>query len=133
MLTLTKDMEVGIIKIDAQHKELINRINAVTGMGARSMSKEETQKTLNLLSEYVVKHFNDEEALQKQVSYPKFEEHRQMHSFYLDEIKKLNKEFAVNGPSAIFTLNLSKSVINWIVRHIKSADVDFGKYYNANK
>jgi hemerythrin len=132
MLTLSKDMEVGVAKIDSQHKELINRINAITSMGAKSASKEETQKTLDLLGEYIVKHFADEEALQRQSKYPKYEWHRAQHQFYISEFQKLKKEFATNGHSPRFTLDLSNSIINWIVRHIKSVDVELGKFLKAN-
>ncbi|MDR1735901.1 MAG: bacteriohemerythrin [Oscillospiraceae bacterium] len=129
MITLTKDMEVGVAKIDAQHRELIDRLNAVTAMGAKSVSKEETQKTIDLLGEYIVKHFGDEETLQKQSGYPKYEWHRGQHQLYIGEFAKLKREFAANGVSAKFTLDLNNSIINWIVRHIKSVDVEFGKFY----
>ena len=133
MITITKDMEVGVLLIDTQHKELVDRLNAVTSMGVKSVSKEETQKTLDLLGDYIVKHFNDEEALQKQSGYPKYEWHKAQHQQYIGEFQKLKKEFATNGYSAKFTLDLSNSIINWIVRHIKSVDVDFGKHYNSHK
>ena len=129
MITLSKDMEIGVPKIDEQHKELVNRLNAVTAMGASSVSNAETQKTLDLLGEYVVKHFNDEEALQKQSGYPKYDWHNGQHKLFVGELQKLEKEFAANGHSAKFTLDMNNSIINWIVRHIKSADVEFGKYY----
>jgi len=128
MIALSKDMEVGVAKIDAQHRELIDRINAVTSMGVKSVSKEEAQKTLDLLETYVIKHFGDEEALQKQANYPKYEWHKGQHQLYIAEIKKLKKEFSDNGESAKFILDVSNSIINWIVRHIKSADVEFGKF-----
>lgn len=131
MITLSKDMETGVAKIDAQHRELVDRINAVTAMGTSSVSNEETKKTLDLLGAYIVKHFNDEEALQKQSNYPKYEEHRKQHQLYIGEFEKLKKEFNQNGHSAKFTLDLSNSVIGWIVRHIKSSDAAFGKYYKA--
>jgi len=131
MITLSKDMETGVAKIDTQHKELVDRINAITAMGPKSVSNEETKKTLDLLGKYIIMHFNDEEALQKQSAYPKYEQHSQMHKVYIGEFDKLKKEFAQNGHSAKFTLDLSNSIINWIVRHIKSADVEFGKYYKA--
>jgi len=133
MITLSKDMETGVAKIDEQHKDLVNRLNAVTSMGTKSASKEETEKTLNLLGEYIAKHFSDEEALQKQSGYPKYDWHKQQHQQYIAEFQKLKKEFATNGSSAKFTMDLSNSIITWIVRHIKSVDVEFGKFYRAHQ
>ena len=131
-LTLTKEMEVGVKKIDDQHRELIERINAVTHMGVKAASKEETQKTIDLLNDYVIKHFKDEEALQAQTpAYPKMAQHKEQHRLYLQELQKLKAEFLKNGPSAAFSISLNNSVINWIVRHIKTVDVEFGRYYNA--
>ncbi len=131
MIALTKDMQVGVPKIDEQHKELIDRLNKVTSMGAKSVSKEETQRTLDLLGEYIVKHFGDEEALQRQSGYPKYEWHKGQHQIYVGEFKKLKSEFLANGISVKYTLDLNNSIINWIVRHIKSVDVEFGKYYRS--
>ena len=133
MITMGKDMEVGVAKIDSQHKELINRINAVTSMGVKSVSNEETQKTLDLLGEYIVKHFSDEEELQKQSGYPKYDWHKEQHRSYVGEFEKLKNEFSLNGVSPKFTLALSNSIINWIVKHIKSADVEFGRFYNGKR
>ena len=133
MITLSKDMEIGISKIDDQHRELINRINAVIAMGARSVSKEETRRTIDLLSDYITLHFGDEELLHRQSNYPKYEWHKGQHQLLRESYKKIEQEFAEIGPSPKFTLDLSKSIIDWIVRHIKSADVEFGKYYNAQK
>jgi len=133
MITLTKEMETGIAQIDAQHKELVNRINAVTSMGMKSISTEETRKTIELLGDYIVKHFADEEKLQQQSGYPKLESHKALHKQYIAEFQNLKKEFIANGASAKFTLSLSNSIIGWIVSHIKSDDVEFGKYYKAHK
>jgi hemerythrin len=131
MLKLTEDMKVGVPKIDAQHQELIDRLNAVVSMGEKSVSKEETQKTLDLLGDYIVKHFGDEEALQRQSGYPQYEWHKGQHQIYIDAFKKLEQEFAANGVSMKFTRDLNSSIINWIVKHIKSVDVALGKYYQA--
>ncbi len=133
MITISKDMEVGVPKIDEQHRELVGRLNAVTSMGAKSVSVEETKKTLELLSDYVIKHFGDEEALQKQLGYPKYEWHRSQHQLYINEIGKLKKEFDANGISAKFTLELNNSIVNWIVRHIKTVDTEFGRYYQTQR
>ena len=129
MITLTKDMETGVAKIDEQHKELVNRLNAVLTMGTSSISKEETQKTLNFLEEYIIRHFRDEESLQRQCGYKKYEWHKGQHQSYIDAFKKLKEEFAANGPSPKFSVTLNTSVINWIINHIKVVDVELGKFY----
>ena len=129
MLILTKDMETGVPKIDEQHKELVSRINAVLASGAAAASHEETQKTLAFLEEYVIKHFGEEEVLQRQSKYPKFEWHKEQHRSFIAEFKKLEEEFAANGASAKFNVGMNLSIIKWITTHIKTVDVAFGAYY----
>lgn len=133
MIILTKEHETGVAVIDKQHKELVNRLNAVTQLGMASITREETEKTLRFLEEYVIEHFADEEKLQVKCAYPKYEWHKSQHQFFISEIQKLKEEFLTNGPSAMYTLTLNNSIIQWIVRHIKTADVELGKYYLAHR
>jgi hemerythrin len=132
MIQLSKDMEVGVVEIDAQHMELVNRLNALLSMGHDVDSKEESQKTLNMLEEYIIKHFSDEEELQRKNKYPEYEAHKKLHQTFIDEFEKLKKEFEANGHSLKFTMDLNNSLINWIVKHIKSADVELGKFLKNN-
>ncbi|MDR0302759.1 MAG: bacteriohemerythrin [Treponema sp.] len=131
MLSLSKDMETGVEKIDTQHRELINRINSLLEAGEKSASKEETQKTIDYLGEYIVKHFGDEEEIQIKSNYPQYAEHKKLHTYYIDEFAKFKNEFAEKGNSMEFTMKLNNSLINWIVKHIKGNDVEFGKFYKA--
>ena len=131
MISMTKDLEVGVLEIDTQHMELINRLNALLAMGHGADSREETQKTLDLLEQYIVKHFSDEEAIQRKNNYPEYEAHKKMHELYIAEFKKLEKEFAESGHSTKFTMDLNNSLINWIIKHIKSADVELGKFLKS--
>jgi hemerythrin len=133
MITLTKDMEIGVAEIDAQHKELVDRINTITSMGLKSVSKEETQKTLDLLGKYVIQHFGDEEALQRKCNYPRYEWHRQIHQDFIGEFANIKDEFAKNGTSVQFTVELNNRIVKWIVSHIKNVDAEFGKYYATQK
>jgi len=132
MIQLSKDMEVGVVEIDAQHMELVNRLNALLSMEHNVDSGEESQKTLNMLEEYIIKHFSDEEELQRKNKYPEYESHKKLHQTFIDEFEKLKKEFEANGHSLKFTMDLNNSLINWIVKHIKSADVELGKFLKNN-
>ncbi|MCL2853568.1 MAG: hypothetical protein FWE20_11180 [Defluviitaleaceae bacterium] len=40
-------------------------------------------------------------------------------------------EYLKNGPSTQLTLRINKSIIEWIVKHIKNVDVDLGKHINS--
>ena len=126
---LTKSMETGVAKVDEQHRELIGKINELISMGYQAFSKEETEKTIDLLAEYVVQHFADEEELQVQCDYPKYEEHRKQHQDFLIDFLARKKEFSEKETSAKFTLDLMVAVSNWVIKHIQGSDVEFSKYY----
>jgi len=133
MINFTPDLETKVTHIDEQHKELFKRINDLVSLGAKSVNKEETDKTINLLWEYVTKHFRDEEELQRKHNYPEYEWHREQHKKYIESFIELKDEYAKNGPSAKFTLQLNKSIIEWIVKHIRHVDVELGKFINEKK
>ena len=133
MITLSKDMEVGIALIDKQHRGLIDRLNEITELCTKRIdNKAETKKTLDLLADYVVKHFKDEEEIMAKTKYPQLALQKQQHAQYIAELNALQKEFAANGQSHRFSLELRNSIIDWIVKHIKSSDLAFGRYYRDN-
>jgi hemerythrin len=124
-------METGVEKIDTQHRELINRINNLLAIGEKSVSEEETKKTIDYLGEYIVKHFSDEEGIHIKSKYPKYAEHKKLHTYYIGEFSKFKNEFAEKGNSMEFTMKLNNLLITWIIKHIKGNDVEFGKFYKA--
>ncbi|MCL2558549.1 MAG: hemerythrin family protein [Treponema sp.] len=130
-LEFTPDLVIGVSHIDGQHKELIKRINSVLAVGTGSANKEETERLINFLGEYVVKHFADEEELQKSSGFPQYEWHRGQHKEYLEEFKKLKDEYVKNGLTPGFTNALNNSVIAWVVRHIQTADKELGEFVNS--
>ena len=133
MIKLTKEYETGVDLIDGQHKELVDKLNKVASAGISSVTKDETEKTLGFLRDYIVKHFKDEENLQKQSGYPKHEWHKGQHELFFKEFQKLRHEYQTNGASVQYSFALNNSIIQWIMTHIKTVDVEFGKYYLANK
>jgi hemerythrin len=131
MLSLTKDMETGVEKIDSQHRELINRINNLLAAGEKTTSEVETKKTIDYLGEYVVEHFSDEEELQIKSKYPKYAEHKEKHTFFINDFSKMKSEFAGKSNFFEFSMKLNHSLITWIVKHIKGDDAEFANYYKA--
>jgi len=131
MLSLSKDMETGVDKIDSEHRVLIDRINKLIEIGGSSASHEEIEKTIDYLGEYVVKHFSDEEELQTKSKYPEYPEHKKLHTLFIDDFAKLKGEFEEKGNSLEFMMKFNNVLVTWIVKHIKGEDVMFGKYYKS--
>ena len=131
MYKITNDMKTNVELIDKQHEELFSRINEVVSMSTKAASKEETEKTLKFLGDYIVRHFSDEESLQRKHGYPKYEWHRQQHQNFVKAFNDLKQEYRNNGPSVQYTMQLNKSIIEWIVKHIKTVDVELGKHING--
>ena len=130
MIQFTPDLMTNVAKIDEQHKELFNRLNTVIQLGGKSYGKEETEKTLDFLGQYIIKHFAEEEYLQRRSNYSKYDWHKGQHQQYVNEFQRLKAEYLKRGISPMFTLQLHNYMIKWIVRHIKNDDVEFGRHIN---
>ena len=121
-------LATGIGSIDNQHKELFSRINLLLAAMKEGKGKEEVFKTLDFLEGYVIKHFNEEEEIQKINSYPKYDIQHKQHEEFKGELKDLRKVFEDNGSSGSFVISLQQKMSNWWKSHIKDLDKDLGKF-----
>lgn len=133
MLQFTEDMKIGIPLIDAQHKSMIDFANELAVLCGANPSREELKASLDFLGNYVVQHFGDEEIMQIESHYPRYEQHRGIHQEFVETFQSLYAEFEKNGPSAEFTVVLNNRVLHWIITHIKKEDLVFGKHYTEMK
>lgn len=95
---------IGIESVDSQYKELFNRINLLLFAVENGKGKDEVIETLNLLEEYVIKHFTDEEEIQKNNNYPKYSIQHKQHDEFKEELKELRKVFETTGVSALLAI-----------------------------
>jgi hemerythrin len=133
MITLPDDLKVGIAKIDEQHLELINRVNRLSDVDEQRLVVKEIEKTLDLLGSYVVQHFKDEEEIQKQCNFPKHEWHKEQHEAFVLTFQNLKADFIASGATAIFIMKLVDTLTDWLINHIKGADVEIGKHYRERQ
>ena len=119
---------VGVDKIDNQHKELFDRINKLVTAMKSGKGKDEVINTLDFLEEYVIKHFNDEEELQKQSNYPKYEIQHREHEELKKGLKDLRMVFETTGISALFVINVQQKISSWWINHIRNLDMELGEY-----
>ncbi len=119
--------------IDSQHKELIKKINDLVVSCENGDGKVKAIQMLDYLEEYTNFHFTAEEELQKQSGYPDYDSHHAKHEEFKNTIKELFEYLdELEGPNKDFSDKVQTHVVDWLFKHIKSADRSVAEYVNLN-
>ncbi len=121
--------EVGIEKVDKQHKHLVGLTNELYNacLGEKGELEEKFKEVMKELVEYVMIHFKDEEAIMEEIDYPDIAEHKQKHEKFVKEILvsvnayKNGKQFVPNA--------FVRFLRDWLFNHILLTDKEMAKYY----
>lgn len=124
----TQDWSVGEPVIDDQHRELVDRVNALLEAVGQNRSRAEIANTMVFLEVYILRHFRDEERLMERTGYPLIEAHRLVHQTFEGVFSRLKEEYEREGPTAAFAAELNVRVSGWLVTHVGKLDRAFGEY-----
>ena len=116
------DFNLGIEKIDAQHKKIIELINALNTAFMEDQTNERLGDIFSELIDYADYHFRDEEALFSAHNFPFTEEHKRMHEKFILKVSDLKKNFE-EGQSVTF--RLMGFLKKWLTDHILDADREY--------
>lgn len=124
-----ENLHTGSELIDGQHKEIIEKINKLVAACENGSCQLESIKMLDYLADYTEYHFQEEEALQKEVGYPGLEEHKKRHDEFRVAVKELHEMLEEEeGPSPRFVKAVQDNVIDWFYRHIRGFDSSVAAY-----
>lgn len=123
----TDELITGNSMIDDQHKELIQKINDLLMAIENNEGREESQKMMAYLSEYVDFHFGAEEKFQEEIGYPGISEHKEKHAEFKKTVAALT-EMVTCGSMADFSSLVKKEVIDWLYYHIQGFDRSVAEY-----
>ena len=127
----TPDLSVGVGAIDEQHKELINRMNLFFNAIDDTDDKAKVLSMLDYLSDYVVTHFHDEEALQQRSGYPEYTAHKKLHEAFIADIEQLKADISGGYFTAATKMLMSTTLISWLTLHIKKMDKALAAHING--
>lgn len=123
-----ESLSIGVTEIDNQHKELLSRFDQLLKACEEGKGIVELKKLMLFLDEYVVKHFSDEEAIQRLRSYPGYEAHRKEHISFVERVKHLNGEMEREGVAVHHVMETNNMLLKWLIHHISTVDVALGKF-----
>ena len=121
-LVWDKKYELGDNRVDMQHKSLCEMVNNLIRRCEQGQSVDVIREALNFLVDYTVHHFGSEEALQREVGFPGYEEHRLLHKEFRDMIDGLLQTFADNESSGELRDKVCGEIIDWLTNHMQSED-----------
>lgn len=129
----TKDLSVGIERIDEQHRELFAKINDLVVAIKSHTCKYKIGDVMKFLEDYVVFHFGEEEEFMRELDYPGYGHHRAQHEEFMRNLEKLKKELPkLEGGKKPGSYDLSvetnQIVVDWIIEHISKVDKSLGKF-----
>ena len=125
-----ESLKIGVPLIDSEHKELCDRIDHLFTACNQGKGKEEIVKTLDFLESYTIKHFSDEEKLQRSSKYPKVAEHKELHEFFKKKIADLKKDITEHGASVSVVSQTNYFLMDWLLNHIQKVDTELANYIN---
>jgi hemerythrin len=124
-------LETGYELIDNQHKQLITAFNNLLDACRNGKGNEEVRKTLDFLTSYTIKHFSDEEILQKRYNYPDYFTQKQYHDAFKVTVSQLAEKIIQDGPTEEVIGLVSTSIGAWLLNHIKGDDFRMAAYIKA--
>jgi len=132
-VTFDKSLETGNELIDKQHQELIDRVNKLLESCEKGTEKRAAIQTLNFLLDYTVFHFEAEEKLQEEASYPGLEAHKEQHKSFIKSVHELLEMLEEEeGPTDAFVAAVNKNITEWLLNHIQVQDKAVAAYVKAH-
>jgi hemerythrin len=125
------NLETGYELVDNQHKQLVQAVNDLMEASRSGKGNDAVFQTLDFLTGYTIKHFKDEEALQKKFDYPDFLNHKRIHEEFKGTVGVLTARLRAEGPSEALVQEVSTSIGSWLLNHIKGDDFRMAAFVKA--
>ena len=122
-----KTLETGVSWQDKQHKELFDRMSALSEAMEGNLKKAEVERLLDFLDEYAVVHFHNEERAMHETGFPKTLPHLEKHMVFIEEIARLAAELD-KGVSVKLAEEVRVKLVEWFKNHICVMDKELGSF-----
>ena len=112
---------IGVAQLDREHRQLFSLV-MMLNLGT-------VEQTVEQLLDYVVTHFSNEQEAMEESGYPAFEAHLQQHEAFASQIA----DFLMgnDGWTEERVQDLRRFLNKWLISHIMTHDMRFGKWLAA--
>lgn len=121
-LTWNASLETGIPDIDAQHKQLIDKMNELIKAIQSNQDQATIQRIVSSLSSIANLHFGYEETCMNRYRCPIAEKNKMLHSLFTRNFSEIRRELLLSGSSPELKTRIEKDLLDWFGTHIKGID-----------
>ena len=128
MFAWHKKYNTGILKIDDQHRLIVDCINELTHEQAIFKHPSMIEQLLETLDDYILTHLTEEEELMKEIGYPDLEEHKEKHAFFIAKFEELKLLITEDNKPISGNIKLLTFLSDWFLDHIQVEDQKYVPY-----
>jgi hemerythrin len=132
-LVWTKDCSVGHPQVDDQHRKLFDAANRLFDAMKAGQGREVVGPLISFLADYVDKHFKAEEALMASSGYQDTWRHQGEHQAFVETFQKLAAQYEREGADPVLSIQLQRTVSDWLMDHILKSDRRLGLHLQQSK
>ncbi|MDF2568075.1 MAG: bacteriohemerythrin [Oscillospiraceae bacterium] len=125
---------IGVPLIDEQHQELFRRVtDFVEVLRSRDEWEQKVDKvneTLEFMKVYVVTHFEDEEAYQREIGYPDLEKHKEIHNNMIQYVVNVAEAYEQEGFKEDLMQRFAGKLLAWLINHVAASDQKIADFAN---
>lgn len=111
--------------IDGDHRRLFELYNELVAAVNRGDADTLIQDVLSELLDYTDYHFDREEAIMRQSSYPEYAAHKAVHDSFVQQLHDVNNHMDAGGEMGAFVLEF---LGGWLTGHILGTDMKLGLF-----
>ena len=126
-----KSLETGIPLLDNQHEQIFEHSNTFFIHIKCGRTGQSVRDCLDFLEQYVLFHFQTEEAFQVDTHYPLYRDHQAKHAAIATQVKFFYVRLQSTNYDATVVEEFRVFLSEWITNHILNEDRAFSIYYRA--
>jgi hemerythrin len=123
----TAQLSVGNEVIDAQHRVLIERVAAL-GEAIQRGDWSEVGRMVAYLGDYALGHFEEEERIMRERSYPGFAKHNAAHLAFVHAFLEIERDYRVEGAREEVARRMHGWLHEWLEEHLAGEDRELGHF-----
>ncbi|MEN8130510.1 MAG: hemerythrin family protein [Pseudomonadota bacterium] len=127
------DYSIGIEAIDAQHKGFFEAAHRLYDRILNCEGEMIAEESVAFLRDYANRHFQTEEAFMAEHGYPGLEQHKRLHTEFLEVLDMLVDDLEVFGPSQHLADRALEISQEWLIQHIVDEDAQYAQYVKEQR